>query len=83
MILDLVKLFEQELGPIPRETVQRIERTFCAQYGGELGYVRKSPKRNVIARVLECGTAASATDVAGAIGITPRYVRQIRKLIRP
>jgi hypothetical protein len=83
MIIDLVKLFEQELGPIPRETVQRIERTFCAQYGGELGYVRKSPKRNLISRVIEYGTAASATEIAAALSVTPTHVRRIRKLLRP
>jgi hypothetical protein len=83
MLNDLRKLLEQEVGtPDPCSSVERIERALCAKYGGEPIYVHKAPKRNIVERVIEYGTGMAAVDVAVCIGVTPRYVRQIRRLMR-
>lgn len=83
MLNDLRNLLELEIGTTdPRASVERIERALCSKYGGEPVYLHKSPKRNIVARVIEYGTGMPAADVAACIGVTPRYVRQIRKLMR-
>jgi hypothetical protein len=83
MLNDLRKLLELEIGtPDPRASVERIERALCVKYGGNTVYVHKSTKRNIVSRVIEYGTGMAAADVAACVGITPRYVRKIRKLMR-
>lgn len=78
MILELVRLVEQELGTaLPNGCAHRIEAALCQQFGGERVYVQKLPKLVHQVRLASLGTGTAAGALGQAIGRSPSQVRRI------
>lgn len=78
MIRELVQMVENELGTsLPPDSSRRLEEALCRQYGGERVYVPKLPKLVNQVRITALGTGKATMELAGALGVTPRRVRQL------
>jgi DNA-binding CsgD family transcriptional regulator len=83
MIRELVRMVEQELGTaMSAESRIRVETAMCRQYGGEQHYLPKQPKQQTVLRIVALGTGIPAVEAARQIGVTPQYVRKIRRIMR-
>lgn len=83
MIREILDMIEAELGaPLPGECKTRVVLRAHQELGGESYYLPKAPKGVTMQRIVDLGTALPANDVAAALGVSPRYVRKIRGLLR-
>lgn len=81
-MFDIVSLVETALGTaLSGDQAQRLRRAESQRYGGEAHYHPKSTAHTK-ALIIEAGTSAPAHDVAQRLGVTVRYVRKVRQMVR-
>jgi len=77
-ILDIAK---RECPEIPEAAWARIDLAIRIAFGGQRPYIANQKKRARLAMLAELNEQQDAARIAEVLGITPRRVRQLKKLV--
>lgn len=79
---DIVRVVESALGTsLTTDAAARLRAVDASMHGGQVIY-HPAPRNQTKTLIIEAGTTAPALDVARRLGVSVRYVRRIRQLVK-